>query len=123
MRLLDTLLSIPGVIAAGEFSNRGEGFTHVGLLDPQQARMASIMCNANNLAIHMQAKILTSLVEGGGFTPIQGWMVRGSCFTVCVVAQRFCFLEQETSSINQVFALMMADGDEGSSEIFPLTNR
>jgi roadblock/LC7 domain-containing protein len=85
--------------------------------------MASIMCNANNMTIHMQAKILTSLVEGGGFTPIQGWMVRGSHFTVCVVGQRFCFLEQEAASLNQVVSLMMADVDEGSSDIFPLTSK
>ncbi|CAK0746587.1 DUF2173 family protein [Gammaproteobacteria bacterium] len=123
MNLITKLLSIPGVIAAGEFSNRGERFTHAGLLDHQQARMASIMCSSNSLAINMQAGILTSLAGEGGLTPIRGWIVQGSHFTVCVVGQKFCFLEQETASLNQVFALMMADGEEQvSPSILPLSN-
>ena len=103
---LNKLLSIPGVIAAGEFSNRGECIHHVGLLDSHQARMAAIMCNANSLAINMQAGIMTSLVGEGGLTPIQGWMVQGSHFTVCVFGQKFCFLEHATTSLNQIINLM-----------------
>ncbi|CAK0779282.1 DUF2173 family protein [Gammaproteobacteria bacterium] len=114
MSLITQLLSIPGVIAAGEFSHRGERFTHAGLLDPQQARMASIMCSANSMAIHMQAGILDSLVGEGGLTPVRGWIVRGGHFTVCVMGQRFCFLEQESASLNQVVALMKAEGSEVS---------
>ncbi|CAK0765789.1 DUF2173 family protein [Gammaproteobacteria bacterium] len=116
MSLITQLLSIPGVIAAGEFSHRGERFTHAGLLDSQQARMASIMCSANSLAIHMQAGILGALVGEGGITPAQGWIVRGSHFTVCVIGQRFCFLEQETASLNQVVTLMKSTGTETSTE-------
>ncbi len=110
MSIITQLLSIPGVIAVGEFSPRGELVAHGGLLDSHQARMAAVMCNANSLAIHMQAGILDSLVGGGGLVPIQGWIVRGSCFTVCVVGQRFCFLEQETASVGQVLALMRPVG-------------
>jgi len=117
MNLINQLLSMPGVIAAGEFSHRGERFTHAGLLDSQQARMASIMCSANSLAIHMQAGILASIVGEGGLTPAQGWIVQGHCFTVCVIGQRFCFLEQETASLNQVVTLMRSEKSEISVDL------
>ena len=115
MSVITQLLSIPGVIAVGEFSQRGELVTHGGLLDPHQARMAATMCNANSLAIHMQAGILDSLVGGGGLIPIQGWIVRGGHFTVCVVGQWFCFLEQETASLAHVIAVLRSEGSAASA--------
>ncbi len=106
MSLVVDLVAIPGVLAAGEFAYRGDGFTYQGLLDSEQARMASIMCRANSLAIHMQAGIVSSLVEKSGFSPPRGWVVQGNHFTVCVLGNHFCFLEQTSTSLNQVLALM-----------------
>ncbi len=113
MSLFAELLSIPGVIAVGEFSHRGELVTHAGLLDAQQARMAAVMCSANSLAIQMQAGMLDALVKRDDLLPVQGWIVQGGHFTVCVVGQRFCFLEQDTASLNQVVAVMQRTGKGG----------
>lgn len=113
---VNKLLSMPGVIAVGEFNHRGECITHSGLLDQHQARMASIMCNANSLAINMQAGIMTSLVGEGGLTPVKGWIVKGSYFTVCVIEQKFCFLEQASASLNQIFNLMITNNHDPSSD-------
>lgn len=112
MNIVTQLMAIPGVIAVGEFNQRGERLIHAGLLDVQQARMAAIMCNANSLAIQMQAGILKSLIGEGGITPIRGWIVQGSYFTVCVVGQWFCFLEHGTASVNQVLVLMSSENNE-----------
>jgi len=109
MNIVTQLMALPGVIAVGAFNNRGEYLTYAGLLDTQQVRLAAIMCNANSLAIQMQAGILKSLIGDGGLTPVRGWIVQGSHFTVCVVGNWFCFLEHQTASVNQIIALMSSD--------------
>lgn len=104
-----SLLSTPGVIAVGEFSPRGDAFRHAGMLGPQQAHLASIMCRANTQAIQMQVAILNELGGSGGLSPVRGWIVQGAHFSVCVVGHRFCFLEQGTAPLSQVLARMAGD--------------
>jgi len=106
MSILTELAALPGVVAAGEYSYRGDRFAYKGQLDEDQARMASIMCRATTMSVHMQADILGSFCEQCGLTPARGWAVSGPRFTVCVVANVFCFLDRDTGSANDVLAVM-----------------
>lgn len=109
MNLFSELSAIPGVLAAGEYSFHGDrlSFHHRGRLSDEQASMASIMCRANTMALHMQADLLDA--QGGpvhGLAPCRGWMVRGPRYTVCVHANVFCFVANDSPHLNAVAALM-----------------
>ncbi len=93
---------MPGVMAAGEYSYRGDRFSCQGRLSEEQARMASVMCRATTLGVHMQAKILGSFCADCGTTPARGWVVTGPRYAVCVFANVFCFLENEKASVGEV---------------------
>jgi roadblock/LC7 domain-containing protein len=110
------LINQPGVIAAGEYSYRGDRFSFKGQLNDDMARMASIMCRATTMSEHMQVGMLEQFCPNCGCSPPQGWIVRGPGFTVCNVANVFAFLHNGESSLNQIMALMrkrLAGADHG----------
>lgn len=106
MSIVNELASMSGVIAAGEYSYRGDRFSYRGALDEEQARMASIMCRATTMSVHMQSEILGSFCEDCGLTPGRGWMVTGPRFSVCVFANVFCFVDNGAASINEVMRML-----------------
>jgi len=99
------LMNQPGVIAAGEYSYRGDRFSYKGEIDDEMARMASIMCRATTMSEHMQVGMLEQFCPGCGSSPPHGWIVRGPMFTVCNVANVFAFLHNQTASLNDIMAL------------------
>ena len=108
MNIISELATMPGVIAAGEYSYRGDRFSYEGHLDEEKARMASIMCRATTMAVHMQMDMIKNLGYECGCTPSRGWMVRGDHFSVCAIANYFCFIDNNAASINEVMNLMRA---------------
>lgn len=115
MSIIAELASTPGVIAAGEYSYRGDRFSYEGNLDEEKARMASIMCRATTMAVHMQINMLKSLNADCGGAPARGWVVKGEHFTVCVIANVFCFIDNASASLNEIMEYMRAKvtGQEG----------
>ncbi len=112
--IVNELVGLPGVIAAGEYSYRGDRFAHKGQLNDEMARMASIMCRATSLSQHMQVGILESFCPDCGLAPARGWVVHGPDFSVCNVANVFCFLDNRGARLNEVVELMkkrLADAD------------
>ncbi len=117
MTILTELAGLPGVMAVGEYSYRGDRFSHKGQLDDEQARMASIMCRATTMSVHMQSEILGSFSTDCGFNPARGWIVTGPRFAVCVVANVFCFLDKTAASLNDVLGIMRTQLDGAPSEL------
>jgi len=105
MNIITELVSLNGVIAAGEYSYRGDRFSCEGQLDSEKARMASIMCRATTMAVHMQTDMMKSLKADCGCAPARGWVVRGQQFSVCVIANVFCFVNSH-GSIDDIIKLM-----------------
>ncbi|MDT8388486.1 MAG: DUF2173 family protein [Thiogranum sp.] len=108
MTLYADLALMPGVIAAGEYAYRGDRYNFKGDLSDEMARMASIMCRATTLGTHMQAEILCANTDNCPFDPARGWAVRGPHFSVCVVANVFCFVRNEAGVFNKVMRHMQA---------------
>lgn len=107
MSVISQLAGKEGVIAAGEYSYRGDRFSYEGQLDEEKARMASIMCRAATMAVHMQVDMMKSLSNDCGCAPARGWVVRGESFSVCVIANVFCFLDNQNASLNQIMEFML----------------
>lgn len=106
MSVAAELANVPGVIAAGEYSYRGDRFSFKGQISDEMARMAAIMCRATTMSEHMQVGMLEQYCGGCGSSPPQGWIVRGPLFTVCNIANVFCFIENQSTSLNAVVGLM-----------------
>lgn len=106
MSIINELAAMSGVIAAGEYSYRGDRFSCTGQLDEEKARMASIMCRATTMAVHMQTGMMKSLQADCGCAPARGWVVKGAGFSVCVVANVFCFVDSNAASLNDVIKTM-----------------
>jgi len=100
--VLSDMVAIPGVIAAGEYSYRGDRFSYEGQLDNEVARSASIMCRATTMALHMQTDMMKSLNSDCGCAPAQGWIVNGAQVSVCVYANVFCFVDNSANALNHV---------------------
>ncbi len=102
------LALMDGVIAAGEYSYRGDRYNYKGQLSDEMARMASIMCRATTMSTHMQSDILCTNINSKDcpFNESHGWIVRGPQFSVCVMANVFCFMVNQPGVLNDVFARM-----------------
>ncbi len=106
MSLIAELAAMEGVFAAGEYSYRGDRFSYKGQVSEEHARMASIMCRATTMGVHMQTNMMASMHLGTGVAPAGGWVVRGPQFTVCVMANVFCFLDNSKNSLNSVMGTL-----------------
>ena len=106
MSVFSELAAMDGVIAAGEYAYRGDRYNYKGQLSDEMARMASIMCRATTMSTHMQSDILCANSENCPFDSAHGWMVRGPEFSVCVMANVFCFVRNESGVTNRIFAHM-----------------
>lgn len=73
MSILSELVDLPGVIAAGEYSYRGDRSSFKGDLTEETARQASIMCRAATMSVHMQGEILWQFHPRCGLSPARGW--------------------------------------------------
>ncbi len=106
MSIVAELLTKPGVIAAGQYAYRGDRFSYKGKLNEELARRASIMCRATTMATTMQAGMITAFRPGCGLQPVRGWMLRGPRDSVCVVANTFCFIDNERGSPGAILQFM-----------------
>ncbi len=106
MSLISELAATPGVLAAGEYSYRGDRFSYEGKLDADTARMASIMCRATTMGVAMQTDMMSQFAESCGCIPARGWLIRGHEYSVCVMANVFCFIDNRSSSINDIVNMM-----------------
>ncbi|MEE9343224.1 MAG: DUF2173 family protein [Gammaproteobacteria bacterium] len=106
MSIYAELSGMEGVIAAGEYVYRGDGFSCIGNLDDEQARMASIMCRATTMGVSMQTEIVCANSEDCPFETAHGWVVRGPQFSVCVVANVFCFVQNNEGVLNTIITYM-----------------
>lgn len=104
-------MGVPGVLAAGEYSYRGDRFSCEGQLTPEMARMASIMCRATHMGVHMECDMLGVFCPACGLVPSRGWAVRGPGFSVCVMANFFCILENRDGAMNAALRCMHASLD------------
>ena len=106
MSIVNELSMKPGVITAGEYAYRGDRFSYKRGLTEEHARMASIMCRATTMSVNMEGGMIASLWPQSGLQPVHGWVVKGPRNTVCVVANVFCFIDNEKASLNKILDFM-----------------
>jgi roadblock/LC7 domain-containing protein len=110
MSVISELMDMSGTVAAGEFSFRGDRYSYQGNMSEEMARMASIMCRSTSMSTHMETDMLgTFCGEGCGLIPAKGWAVRGPSYSVCVVHNYFCFMDNQQADFNKVLHYMQQE--------------
>ena len=107
MSVISELAGRPGVIAAGQYSFRGDRYTYEGNMTDEMARMAAVMCRSTSLGVHMEADMLSRLSDSTGLTPGKGWAVRGPAFSVCVMSNVFCFMQNGERAFDDTVHFMI----------------
>lgn len=100
---LKELTSLPGVFAAGEFTDDGKLVAYHGDIDQRSAEMAAMMCAANKLMGNMQAKGWTEYTNQEGFYPIRGFAVAGGKYAACVMGNVGVFVELDKADFDKIF--------------------
>lgn len=110
MSLVDELLAMPGVVVAGEYTYKAETSYYKaapeGEITEDYARVLGAMCYATTKGVVMTGNMIEQLGYRTRLQPERGWMLRGPEFTICVVANVFCFFNNSKGSPNQILGHM-----------------
>lgn len=123
MHYIGKLMKMPGVIATGYFTYKGEVREYIGQLTAVEAQQLSSMCYANLRMVRMQGNMLQALTsykpnnERCGLHTAKGWVVRGAHKTVCVVSNSFCILNNSDGSLNDVLHFMLNETKESQDHL------
>ena len=100
--LIDELAKLPGVVAAGGFTYRGDQKVYRGQLSDAEAESIATAARATLETMRMQGDILkmfTTVCSPGvtecGLEGGKGFAVRGPLRTICVVSNAFCILDHQ----------------------------
>ena len=97
------LLHIPGVVAAGEFDDHGELVDYCGEITLKVAKMAALMCKANEAIGNMQAAGYTEYTGKEGFYPVTGFAVSGPKKSALIVKNYGVFVENDKADFDALY--------------------
>ena len=100
---LKELMSIPGAVAAGIFSDDGKLIAYYGDINEKAAEIAAMMCAANKLMGNMQAKGWSAYTGQEGFYPVYGFTVAGGKYAACIMGNVGVFVELDKADFDKVF--------------------
>jgi roadblock/LC7 domain-containing protein len=103
---LKELMSIPGAVAAGIFSDDGRLIAYYGNIDEKSAEIAAMMCAANKLMFNMQAKGWSAYTGQGGFYPVYGFAVAGGKYAACIMGNVGVFVELDKADFDKTFEVL-----------------
>ncbi len=98
---LDRLIDLPGVVAAGQFTREGKVIRAVGDLSSKEMEMVAMVCAANTKRLEEQAEIFDKKLEME-WMPMNGWVVWGGKYAVCVAGNTGVFVEASKADFNQL---------------------
>ena len=111
MTAASDLLKLPGAIAAGQFSRKGQVDEFAGSLAENEVVLLAGLCSAIALTMEMQGKLLDRLTGKSGWRDCYGWATWGPEAGIVSVGESFCVMQTGPASFNAVFqALRVAEG-------------
>lgn len=115
MNLVNDLMALRGVVAAGDFAYRGDQYyRHKGELSDDETRILSNLCRANSAAVGMEGDLVNLFARAPvppGKPAIEaaaasGWVVHGEKRSLCVMGNAYCVIENGDASLKSVLSLM-----------------
>jgi roadblock/LC7 domain-containing protein len=104
MATLDDLLTLNGVVAAGEFTVEGKLTDFKAKIDmsPELAAMSAQFCATVTMMFNTLAGAFTQLSKMN-WVPQQGWMYAGGDWTVAIGGTRGVFADTAKADFNELF--------------------
>jgi len=108
MATLDELLSIDGVVAAGEFSADGKLVDYKAKMEmsPEMAAMTAQFCATVTMMFTTLAGAFSQLSQMN-WMPQQGWAYSGGDWTVAVGDNKGVFIETAKADFNKLFEVLV----------------
>ncbi|HEB59968.1 MAG TPA: DUF2173 family protein [Gammaproteobacteria bacterium] len=100
--MIERLLAIDGIMAICQFRDDGAFVRGFGLLPEEQMMGLSKFAHDYKRIVQGNADQLSMFTQMSGWTPPDGWMVRGPEMTVCSVANLVCVFNNSEGSLNEV---------------------
>lgn len=110
MANLDQLMTLPGALAAFEFSDKGELLnSHISAgssLNETALDLLSHVCVANTAIATMQARGWESMTSEQGFYPVQGFSMIGLDWTTVTHGQYGVVLENDKADLESAYTAL-----------------
>jgi roadblock/LC7 domain-containing protein len=110
MAILDELLEIEGVIAAGEFTRDGMLVDYKAKIDlsPELAAMIAQLCAPVDMMFETLAEEFMRFTNEMRWLPPRRWAYSGGDWTVAVAGNRGVFVETAKADFNDLFRVLDA---------------
>lgn len=103
---LKKFLVLDGVVAVCRFRDDGEIMDAAGLLPQDLLNRLAHFAQWYRRMVSGNIDLLSLFSQMGGWSPAQGWIVRGTSLTVCGVGNMVCMVENEGSSLNDIMRML-----------------
>lgn len=112
--LLDELIKLPGVVATGGFTYRGDQTVSHGQINDTEADTIAKTARSMLEILRMQGDMLQMFTAESdpsnkdcGLQGGKGFAIRGPLRTICVISNAFCIINNKESSATPVLRLML----------------
>ncbi len=113
---LDNLMKINGVIAAGQFDQKGNVIRKEGQMSEVMERMTAKMAANNNKYFEKQIDEFSERNDMN-WKPLMGWAVWGGKYSIVVVGRTGVFTETAKTNFNQLMEDLLGEEPTGARQI------
>jgi roadblock/LC7 domain-containing protein len=105
MANLESLLAMPGVVAAITLGNYGELLELQGQLTLDVARAIAFLSASNAWNMGLQADVV-GRAGSIQISPCTGWMMRGPIYSIIAASNYALLVETQQANLNELFTAM-----------------
>jgi roadblock/LC7 domain-containing protein len=105
---LKKILVLDGVTTVCRFRDDGVIMEAEGMLSPDLMQRMARFAQRYRRLVSGNTDVLSLFSQMRGWSPSQGWVVRGAATTMCSIGNVVCMVDNATGSLNQI---MQALGD------------
>ncbi len=103
---LKKILVLDGVTAVCRFRDDGVVMEAEGLLPPELMERLAKFAQWYRRMVSSNTDLLSLFSQMRGWSPSQGWIVKGDAMTVCGVGNMVCLFDSAEGSLNQLMSAL-----------------
>jgi roadblock/LC7 domain-containing protein len=103
---LKKLLVLDSVIAVCRFQDDGSILDAAGLLPDDAIQRLAHFAQWYRRLVSGNTDLVSLFSQMSGWSPAQGWIVRGGQMSICSMANLVCMVENGQGSLNEIMAAM-----------------
>lgn len=103
---LKRILVLDGVTAVCRFRDDGVIMEAEGMLPPELMQRLAKFAQWYRRMVSGNTDLFSLFAQMRGWSPSQGWIVRGAAMTVCSVGNTVCMVDNAEGSLNEIMAAL-----------------